>query len=245
MKDLSRRKFLTGAAVAVPAAAVVVALPQVVAAAPEVPMEYAHGFTMDAAWPGAEIIVPDRVTVSSAPVGNPPTKVNMKLDFKAQTISLYSPCTGLSLFLAIKTMWRDTDAIRYPFPMMAITPEMFTMEEGWKLNGIVNLQNASLKDDGYGNRVLGCISLGQVFEDEMLAWAPGWAPGGLLARTHTQPFSKTGHVNEGIVFPSTAETIYIKCGGEAKDMGEMCGFGDMSHHAQQPIKFPLWQQNTI
>lgn len=240
MKDLSRRKFLTGAAVAVPAAAAVVALPQVVAATPEVQYEYAHGFTMDAAWPGAEVIVPDRVLESSAPLGEG-GEADYTIDFEWQTVTLNAPCTGLALYQTLHKQWRETDAIKYAYPMMAITPELFAMLDGWKLEGVANLQNASMEDDGYGRRVLGCISLGQVFEDEQLMWAAG----DKNVRGYWRQFSKEGHVNEGVIFPSWSETIWIRCGVQRHNMGEMCGYNDMSCEARIPIRFPLWQQITI
>lgn len=240
MKDLSRRKFLTGAAVAVPAAAVVVALPQIAAQAAPVPMEYAKGFVMDA-WPGAEVIVPDRVLESSAPLGEG-GEADYTIDFEKQTIKLNAPCTGIALYQTIKALWRDDPkAIVHPYPMMAITPELFTVQDGWKLTGVRHLQNASLEDDGYGNRVLGCISLGQVFEDEHLLWAPGSRQ--VIGYWHL--FHKKGHVNQGVIFPSKAETIWIKCGEERTDMGAVCGSGDMSRNAPPPIRFPIFQQYDL
>ncbi len=240
MKDLSRRKFLRGAAVAVPAAAAVAALPQIVEAAPnsflelnDTPMEYAKGVTVDA-WPGATI---EPVYSELPERGEPMYYIN----FKTDTITLVGPCHGNDLYLDLKKRWRNTDAIRYAFPIMMITPNLFEMMDGWKLKGVQHVQDASLIDDGYGNRVLGCVSLGQVFKDEQLMWAPG----DKNVRGFWQQFSNKGHVNEGVIFPSTSKTLWIRAGTERKDMGEMCGYSDMSCYARQPIRFPVWQQLTI
>jgi len=122
----------------------------------------------------AKIIDPDSL-VRSTTLGNLGTDGNIWIDTATNTISMASygdlstdGVTLQSFYSYLKEEWKsDSALIKFPFPMVAITPEQFEFVDGWKpadqttsdlyRDGGYAIKNS---DGSSAEEYFGCITLG-------------------------------------------------------------------------------------
>jgi hypothetical protein len=259
MVDLTRRKFLRSAAIAVPATAVMIAAvpnAEIMAEVPKAP-------------PPLFKYTPDKLithTIDGEPERNfpapfefgkswdtpmqpvPEGEAKFALDLKTRQIILTEPCTGDALYSGLMKHWReDKYAITHSFPMMAITNEVFHMEQGWTIRNMEHLRNAAFDDDGLGRAYLGLITFGgyDMPESGHLEWAADNRP--LFRRFRAKGGGYNGKVNEPILMPQ-ARKLYLRyvtgVRGAGRlpgiiDVGKLVGIDDFTKHYSTVLRVPI------
>jgi len=134
----------------------------------------------------AKIVDPDSL-VRSSTQGNVGTDGNIWIDTATKRITL-AAFSGLSdqsmaeggvsiqaLYSYLKEEWKtDNDLIKFPFPMIAITPEQFEFVDGWEPEDLTTIQY--FRDGGFAvtsggstwEEWIGVISLGSLTDDTQL-----------------------------------------------------------------------------
>lgn len=194
----------------------------------------------------ARISDPDKLSRSDAASTGVPTG-NVYFDLTNKTIELISTTDGWSagsgnelvsagyndggvdlqtVYSFLKEAWKvETDLIRYPFPMEAITAEQFEFINGWRLTnssdtGLVD-SIPYIRNGGWAERnaagaivaqYVGVVTLGNIDTTRSIAHTVYYAfDGDNATRTN---FSYQGPVNEPVLFyvdaagDGTAETNY-------------------------------------
>lgn len=147
-------------------------------------------------------------------------------------------CTVSELYSFMSEHWRnDPDAITYPFPMMAVTPEYVEMVEGFQIDpaGWGNIKNGAvrLNEDEW---LMGLISLGPddgiITQQEFFA---KYGPDDALAPLGNAPINMPVLVGPDVRF---GELEIVDAKGRSYGFARDWGMED--HYRSGPVRWPLF-----